>query len=76
MGWINKLLGAVFGLLKMALICSVILIVLERMSIDIAPSKSDDDKSILYQPVYNLAPMLFPKVLPELKELIPPNQEA
>jgi membrane protein required for colicin V production len=76
LGWINKLLGAVFGLIKMGLICSVILIVLDRMSIDIAPTETDDEKSILYQPVYNLAPMLFPKVLPELEELIPTDQEA
>ncbi|TPV35065.1 CvpA family protein [Paucihalobacter ruber] len=75
LGWINKLLGAVFGLLKMALICSVILIVLDRMNIDVAPNQ-DDETSVLYQPVYNLANQLFPQVLPELEDLLPSNEEV
>lgn len=76
LGWINKLFGALFGLVKMGLICSVILIVLDRMNIDVAPNENDEQQSILYQPMYNLAPMLFPTVLPKLEDLMPVEEKA
>lgn len=64
LGVINKLLGAVFGALKLALILSVLLIVFDRFNDTIA--FTDDatlDESILYKPVKSLVPMVFPDIL-------------
>lgn len=74
LGWINKLLGAVFGLIKMALICSVVLIVLDSMNIDVAPN-NQDEPSKLYQTTYDFAPTLFPQILPELEDLLLKDKE-
>lgn len=70
LGIINKLLGALFGGLKIGLILSVILIVYERMnnSMPFSNEKQFED-SILYTPVKSLAPMIFPAFLnPEQME--------
>jgi membrane protein required for colicin V production len=64
LGIVNKLLGGVFGGLKIALILSVLLIVFDRMNSTI-PFVSDDDleDSTLYTPVKSLVPMLFPSII-------------
>ena len=64
LGWINKLAGAAFGLLKTALILSVILAVLDRMN-DNAGFIDEEDiaQSALYEPVKGVATLLFPKIL-------------
>ena len=61
LGILNKILGGVFGLLKIGLILSIVLLVFSKLNNTI-PFISDDQKesSILYEPVKNLAPMLFP----------------
>lgn len=73
LGILNKLLGGVFGALKIGLILSVVLIVFDRMNNTI-PFIDDKDleESILYKPVKSLAPMVFPSILnPEKKEDTP-----
>lgn len=69
LGILNKLLGAVFGVLKIGLILSVILIVFDSMNHTI-PFVSEDEleESVLYKPVKSLAPMLFPSILNKKKE--------
>lgn len=64
LGILNKLLGGVFGALKIGLILSVILIVFSKMNNTI-PFVEDDDinDSILYEPVRSLAPFLFPNII-------------
>jgi membrane protein required for colicin V production len=61
LGIVNSLLGVVFGVLKTALILSVILVIFGSISerIKIIP---DDfgSKSMLYGPVKRLAPAIFP----------------
>ncbi len=60
LGILNKLLGGVFGLLKYALICSVILLVFDKVnSIFPMDDKLNTKEAILYQPVKNLAPSIF-----------------
>ena len=61
LGFINRLAGLVFGLLKSALILSVILVVFEKIDNDVSilpESKKADSK--LYEPIRNFAPSLFP----------------
>lgn len=64
LGILNKLLGGVFGALKIGLILSVLLIVFDNMnnSIPFADEKDLED-SVLYEPVKGLAPMIFPSIL-------------
>lgn len=64
LGLLNKLLGAIFGGLKAALILSVILIVLEKMHANVLfVTKADKDSSVLYKPIRSLVPAIFPAVL-------------
>ncbi|GAB1857841.1 CvpA family protein [Flavobacteriaceae bacterium MHTCC 0001] len=69
LGTLNKVLGAIFGVLKIGLILSVILIVFDGLNKTI-PFASDEDlkDSILYKPVKSLAPMIFPNILKSDKE--------
>ncbi|REE83440.1 membrane protein required for colicin V production [Lutibacter oceani] len=64
LGLINKILGGGFGALKIGLILSIVLLVFTKLN-DTIPFISDEQKetSILYEPVKNLAPTLFPNFL-------------
>lgn len=61
LGIINKLAGGVFGVLKIGLILSILLIVFNKLN-DTLPFMDQEDleESILYKPVKSLAPMIFP----------------
>lgn len=64
LGILNKLLGGIFGALKIGLILSVVLIVFNKMNSTITFIDEDDIKdSILYEPVKSLAPMIFPSII-------------
>lgn len=64
LGILNKLLGGVFGALKIGLILSVLLIVFDKMNKTIPfVDKVDLEDSILYKPVKSLAPMIFPSII-------------
>jgi len=61
LGFINKLAGLAFGILRSALILSIILIVFEKIDEDVEIlSQEAKAKSQLYEPVRNFAPSLFP----------------
>ena len=69
LGILNKLLGGVFGALKIGLILSVLLIVFDTMNNTIPfADERDLEESILYKPVKGLAPMIFPSILNKGKE--------
>jgi len=64
LGILNKLLGGVFGGLKIALILSVVLIVFNKMNSTVTFVNDEKLKdSLLYKPVKSLAPLLFPSIL-------------
>ncbi|RED44535.1 membrane protein required for colicin V production [Winogradskyella eximia] len=64
LGIINKLAGGIFGALKIGLILSVILIVFHKMNNTLPfMEKEDLEKSMLYNPVKSLAPMIFPNII-------------
>ncbi len=64
LGILNKLLGGVFGALKIGLILSVLLIVFNKMNSTITFIDEENIKdSILYEPVKSLAPMIFPSII-------------
>jgi membrane protein required for colicin V production len=64
LGILNKMLGGAFGALKLGLIVSVLLIVFDKLNSTIPfVNKENTEDSILYEPVKNLAPMIFPNFL-------------
>jgi membrane protein required for colicin V production len=64
LGIINKLLGAAFGFLKLALIASVILVIFDsaNKTLPLMDEKTTQD-SMLYKPVKAFAPMILPSIL-------------
>lgn len=69
LGFLNKLLGGVFGALKIGLILSIVLLVFSKLN-DTIPFISEDQKedSVLYEPLKNLAPTLFPSFVTVVEE--------
>ena len=63
LGLLNKILGALFGGLKVVFVLSVILLVLDRLPGNIPFVQEDDqDESALYYPIKSLIPTLFPNI--------------
>ncbi len=64
LGIINKILGGVFGALKIGLILSVAFIFFGKMN-DTIPfvSKESLNESILFKPVKKIAPTIFPSII-------------
>jgi membrane protein required for colicin V production len=69
LGFLNKLLGGIFGTLKLGFILSVIILVFDKLnsSIPFVSDKMKED-SILYEPVKNLTPTLFPNFIEIVEE--------
>jgi membrane protein required for colicin V production len=64
LGFLNKILGGIFGLLKMGMILSVVLIIFDKLNSTIPfTDKNITEDSILFEPTRNLASLLFPNFL-------------
>ena len=64
LGLFNKLLGALFGGLKIAVILSAILIIFEKMNRPLPfTEEADKNVSVLYSPVKSIIPLLFPNLI-------------
>ena len=64
LGMLNKLLGAIFGGIKMTLVLSVLLIIFEKFNAQILFTDEEDLKaSALYNPVKSLIPSILPSIL-------------
>ena len=61
LGIVNKLTGAAFGVLKFALVISVLIFILESLkkNIQIIPEKTIE-VSLLYKPIGSIAPAIIP----------------
>lgn len=75
LGILNKILGGVFGALKIGLILSVLLIVFSKMN-SVIPFVGDEDieESTLYKPVKALAPIVFPNIIKADEEDAPKEE--
>lgn len=61
LGFLNKLAGMVFGIVRAALILSVVLVIFDKIDEDIQIlSPEAKSESQMYEPIRNLAPSLFP----------------
>ena len=70
LGILNKLLGGLFGLLKMAVILSVILMIFDILNTNIPfTDKEELEESTLYEPVKSLVPKFFPIILEKKAEI-------
>ena len=69
LGLLNKILGGVFGMLKTAIILSIVLLIFSKLG-DTLPFISDElqEEAVLYKPVKDLAPTLFPSFVKVVKE--------
>jgi len=74
LGFINKLAGGIFGLLKGAVLISIIFMIINHFNDDlISPEKKEG--SMIYDPVENIAPLLWDNIKnwefddPKVKEL-------
>lgn len=66
LGLLNKLLGGLFGALKIGLILSIILIVFDTMNKAVVFADKDDlENTVLYKPIKSLAPLIFPDIVKE-----------
>jgi membrane protein required for colicin V production len=70
LGFINKLLGAVFAVLKVMFLLSLVFYVINKFDSNeklITPTAKT--KSLLYKPVSGLAPLAIPKIKKEYEKL-------
>ncbi|MGY5352200.1 CvpA family protein [Wenyingzhuangia sp. IMCC45533] len=76
LGFLNKILGALFGVVKVGLILSVLLGWIERVN-GMIPfiSKEQKEQSILFTPVKNLAPSIFPTLLDRIDSNTKENED-
>ncbi|OIQ29289.1 MAG: colicin V production protein [Bacteroidetes bacterium MedPE-SWsnd-G2] len=64
LGIVNKFLGGVFGALKFGVILSVLLLFFDRINTTLPFADEEDiNKSVLYEPVKSIVPMIFPDLL-------------
>jgi membrane protein required for colicin V production len=70
LGLLNKLFGGIFGALKIGLVLSVILLIFSKLNNTIPfISEQQKEDAVLYEPIKNLAPMLFPNFLKVAEEV-------
>lgn len=71
LGFLNKILGGIFGVLKIGMILSVLLIIFDKFNnfIPFTDKKITED-SILFEPTRDLAPLLFPDFLTVVEDEI------
>ena len=71
LGILNKFLGGIFGVLKIAIILSVVLIIFDSMNKTLPFTDKEDLKdSMLYEPIKSLVPSIFPLILEKKFEII------
>lgn len=63
MGWLNTIAGGFFGLLKMALILSILLNLFQKININhYFLSQETMDNSLFYNPIQKTSQLIFPSV--------------
>lgn len=63
LGWISKLAGVVFSLLKTILALSIVLFIFEKININnMLLSKETQDNSIFYNPIQNISKAIYPSI--------------
>lgn len=77
LGIVNKFLGGVFGAVKIILILSIVLNIFDKLNSTITFVEEDDiNDTVLYKPVKDLVPMIFPNILELKADYISPETEV
>ena len=64
LGIVNKILGALFGLVKMTLILSILLNIFDKLNTTIPfLDEEHTENTVLYKPVKSVMPLIFPYVI-------------
>ena len=70
LGWLNKLGGAVFAVLKTILLLGIVLSLFQKVNIDNAlVSKETQDKSLFFNPILKTSEVLLPVLTDWFKDL-------
>lgn len=67
LGLVNRILGGIFGTLKMAFLASLFFMFLTHFSL-FTVDEETREKSLLYEPVSAFAPLFLPAILDEVRE--------
>jgi len=69
LGIVNKLLGAIFGLMKSAFVASVIIMffMTSNKTLEFVETETLEE-SVLYEPVAVIAPIILPSIIKQVKE--------
>jgi membrane protein required for colicin V production len=63
LGWINKLAGAIFSMLKTILILSVVILLFEKINVtNMITSQEKLDDSVFYNPIKKVSEVIYPKL--------------
>jgi membrane protein required for colicin V production len=80
LGWLNKLGGAVFAVLKTVLLIGIVLSLFQKVNIDNALiSKETQDKSLFFNPILKTSEVLLPVLtdwFTDLKEKVATTDES
>ena len=61
MGWLNKIGGSIFALVKWTAILSVLIIIFDKINTSYTMVEKDElDSSLLYHPIKNFTPSILP----------------
>lgn len=63
LGWINKLAGAIFSMLKTILALSIVILIFEKINVNnMVTSQEKLDESMFYNPIKKVSEFVFPKI--------------
>ena len=69
LGLVNKLMGGLFGVLKVGLILSVLLVLFDKLNKNITfVEKEVIEESQLYEPIKNISAAIFPSIIKTSKD--------
>ncbi|GAB2761698.1 CvpA family protein [Salinimicrobium soli] len=67
LGLVNRLLGGIFGMVKMAFLASLFFMLFDYFGY-FQPDEETKENSVLYLPVRAMAPIILPRIIEEVKE--------
>ncbi len=70
LGWLNRLAGGVFGVVKVAVILGALLVFFDRVNTSAGLVKDENmEQSVLYEPIKEIGALIFSHVLKEKIEV-------
>ncbi len=70
LGIINRITGGIFGMVKMLMISSLLLLMIKMAGLPLLTEKTESESAI-FQPVHSFAELVYPKI----KDILPEKEE-